>query len=94
MKKPASTRRAPVKPSFQRAWDRDDEWSDKAMESAARAMAGWLKGSVNVKRSINTLSLSEMKGMAAAAVHEWIVQASHRVHDDPAAPAELKTILG
>lgn len=42
------------------------------------AMVTWLKGSVNTKREICSLSPAELECMAEAATAAWIVAASHR----------------
>ena len=56
----------------------DDEWCAMAYESAARAVAKWLKGSVNTQRPINSLKLPELVNLAQAAIHDWIVKGSER----------------
>ena len=78
--------------SFQRPDELSDLWSDYAMEQAAKAMVRWLKGSVDVHRQIDSLRLSEMKKLAAAGVHEWIIQASKRL-DDPKAKSIRDLLL-
>ena len=55
-----------------------DKWCDMAYESAARAIAKWLKGSVNTQRPINSLKLPELVNLAQAAIHDWIVLESKR----------------
>lgn len=60
----------------------DDIWQDQTNEKCARAMALWLKGSINTQRPINTLKLEEMKAMAQTVISEFIVEASHRVRAD------------
>lgn len=56
----------------------DDEWCATAYESAARAIARHLKGSVNTQRPINSLKLPELVNVAQAAIHDWIVKGSER----------------
>lgn len=56
----------------------DDEWCAMAYESAARAIARWLKGSINTQRPINSLKLPELVNIAQSAIHDWIVKGSER----------------
>lgn len=56
----------------------DDRWCARSYESAARAIARWLKGSVNTQRPINSLKLPELVIIAQAAIHDWQVSESKR----------------
>lgn len=70
-------------------------WAERVNEKCALAIAGWLKGSVHLSRTIGSLKLPEVKAMAAAACHTWIVEASRRrfVEPDPVQKAKLQNLL-
>lgn len=75
--------------------DPADVWEDEVAELAAKAMAVWLKGSVHLSRSLNSLTKAEMKKLALQAIHTWIVAASQRVNQpvDPGELRRLRTLL-
>jgi|WetSurMetagenome_2_1015567.scaffolds.fasta_scaffold783509_2 hypothetical protein len=60
-----------------------DEWHDETMEKCARAMAAWMKATINTSRPINSLKLDELIALANNATACWIVEASHRVGRAP-----------
>lgn len=60
-----------------------DVWEKATLEKCARAIAHWLKGSVNTKRPINTLKLPELEAMAQNVLSTWIVEMSQRVETAP-----------
>lgn len=79
----------PVKPSQEirpRPPNEDDAFVDALRESCARAMATWLKNSVNTQRPINTLKLPEMMELAEACTAHWIVEVSKRIATDEMSP--------
>jgi hypothetical protein len=57
----------------------DDVWAAETNEKCARAIATWLKGTVNTARPINTLKLEELKAMAENVVSIYLVEVSQRV---------------
>lgn len=57
----------------------DDQFVDALRESCARAIATWLKRSVNTDRAIRSLTLQEMMGAAEACTAHWIVEVSKRI---------------
>lgn len=59
-----------------------DVWQAATNEKCARAIAAWLKATVNTARPINTLKLDELKAMADNVVAAFIVEASLRVNED------------
>lgn len=66
----------------------DDEWRAECDRVCARAMAQWLKGTVNPKRSMLSITMAEMTALARVAVDTWIVESSYRAerqrpYDDP-----------
>lgn len=63
---------------FERPPTFEDEWAAKTEEQCALAMVRWLKNSLNTKRQICSINITEMRALASAATHEWIVQASRR----------------
>jgi hypothetical protein len=67
-----------------------DVWADQTSETVARAMAAWLKGSVNTQRPINTLKLEEMKLLARVATDAWITEASWRIESTPSEEEKLR----
>lgn len=56
----------------------DDEWYACCDGEAAKAVAQWLKGTINIKRSIESLSPKEMKTMVRVAVDTWVALQSRR----------------
>lgn len=73
----------------------DDQWVDMLRESCARAMATWLKNSVNTLRPINTLTLPEMMGLAEACTSHWIVETSKKIASEDLSPTlrEYRNLL-
>ena len=57
----------------------DDIWLARLHTECARAAAQWLKGSVNLERQIKTLTLPELKGLAAAVESKWICLVAARL---------------
>lgn len=67
----------------------DDKWCDMVREECAKAIVAWMRGTINVKRPINTLTLAEMKCMAEAVIARYIVLESQRATDqEPYAPVD------
>lgn len=63
------------------AMSREDVWLDYLRNECAKAIADYLKQSVNLQRPIASLSRAEMHGMAEAATSRWIVGVSERIQD-------------
>lgn len=56
----------------------DDEWFAECDKHVAKAMAEWLKETINAKRAINTLTMKEMTTLARVATDTWLVLQSRR----------------
>lgn len=64
----------------------DDPFADALREGCARAMATWLKESINTQRPINTLKLPEMIALAEACTAHWIVEVSKHIAEEEMTP--------
>jgi hypothetical protein len=73
----------------------DDMWADHVRAECARAVGGWLEGSVRLDRPIRSLTFSELQGIAEAATSRFIVLASKRIAQRPDASESprLSTLL-
>lgn len=56
-----------------------DEWAAGVRRECAKAIVVWLKSSLNLDRSIRSLTLPEVENIAEAATSTWIVHASKRI---------------
>lgn len=56
----------------------DDAWFAGCDREVAKAMAHWLKETINVKRPINSLTSVELVTLARVAVDTWITLQSRR----------------
>lgn len=72
----------------------DDLWDQMARTAAAKAVASWLKGSVNIQRPIQSLSLTEMQSIAQEAISTYLLLASQRKPDTSVAIDVMKFIRG
>ena len=61
----------------------DDLWAERVREECAKAMARWMRETINVKRPIESLKLEEMKNLAEACNSAWIVAQSKRIAEQP-----------
>lgn len=59
----------------------EDVWLYSLRDQCARAIAEYLKQSVNLQRPIASLSKAEMHGMAEAATARWIKIVSERIQE-------------
>ena len=59
-----------------------DAWQRATNEKCARAMALWLKETVNTQRPINTLKLEELVAMAENCVSAFIIELLRRPRDE------------
>lgn len=57
----------------------DDLWLDELHTGCAKAIARWLKSSIDLERPIKTLTLAELKRMAGAFEAEWIKMTGERL---------------
>lgn len=64
-----------------RAMSAEDVWLYALRDQCARAIAEYLKESVNLQRPIASLSKAEMHGMAQAATSRWIKAVSERIQE-------------
>lgn len=55
-------------------------------------MADWMKGTINVQRPINTLTLVEMECMASNVIGKWILLTMTRPPETPKAISALKML--
>ena len=61
-------RRKPKEKPDSRPPSPDDEWLDYTTTQVADAIIAWLKGTVNVKRAVCTLTKEEVKALAGCAM--------------------------
>lgn len=61
----------------------DDLFADHLRRECAAALIAWLKGSVNVDRSIRSLKRADFENMAEAVTARWIVEVSKRKTQGP-----------
>lgn len=61
-----------------RKWTADDEWCERTREMCARAMATWLKETVNTQRPIRSLTLAEMKNAVDNVIATYLIEESKR----------------
>jgi hypothetical protein len=83
--------RSPHKQRSEKAPSEDDVWLAATNEKCARAMARWLKGTINIRRTIDSLTLEEMKALAGVAWSTMIVEISKRAAVAPESDAALIT---
>lgn len=69
-------RRAP--PKAPEKLSPDDAWFAGCDKEVAKAMAHWMKETINVRRPINSLTSVEMTTLARVAVDTWITLQSRR----------------
>ena len=77
------------KETHERPPSADDRWMAETDEECAKAMAQWLKQTINIRRSISSMNIREMKCLAAVAVNTWIVAIGRRAAEDPESDAAL-----
>lgn len=73
----------------------DDVWADQVRAECATAVGEWLENSVRLDRPIQSLTSSELQGIAEAATSRWIVLASVRIARAPhdSGSRRLSTLL-
>lgn len=64
-------------------------WLDETCTRAAHEMVGWLKSGADTRRPIDTLSLVQMKALAATAWSAYIGAAAERRYRKSVTPEEI-----
>lgn len=83
----------PREPKFQpREPSPSDVWQAETNEKCARAIAGWLKHTVNVARPINTLKLPELIALTEHCLSVYQVEVSKRT-TTATTPKEIEKIV-
>ena len=59
----------------------DDQHLNELRAECAKAIADYLQKSVNLQRSIASLSKAEMLGMAEAATAQWVISMSRYIQE-------------
>lgn len=68
----------------------DDVFLDELRHKCAEAIVEYLKNSVDVRRTIKSLTLSDFKGMAEACTARWIVVVSRKLMRNELEPETAK----
>ena len=65
----------------------DDQWLLDLRAECVRALIQHLKGSLNTKRQIDTLTRRELESLTEAVTAAWIVAVSKRIKEAPESEA-------
>lgn len=66
----------------------ENEWLDHVTHKAAEAIGQWLERRGNLHRPINSLTMPELEGMAAAAISRYANLRTERQREEPDTKAD------
>ncbi|MDV7200220.1 hypothetical protein RYZ18_02645 [Roseovarius sp. 10] len=70
-----------------------DEWQAHVTREAAKEIGKWLEARGRLDRPIASLRLKDLDAMASVAISRFVVLASVKIREEPAAHPELKNLL-
>ena len=70
-----------------------DEWQAHVTREAAKEIGKWLEARGRLDRPIASLRLTDLDAMASVAISRFVVLASVKIREEPAAHPELKNLL-
>ena len=70
-----------------------DEWQAHVTREAAKEIGKWLEARGRLDRPIASLRLTDLDAMASVAISRFVVLASVRIREAPAAHPELENLL-
>ena len=71
----------------------DNQWQAHVTREAARAVGAWLEARGRLHRPIRSLTMTDLEGVASAAIARFIVLASERIGMRPGRDGELARFL-
>ena len=70
-----------------------DEWQAHVTREAAKDIGKWLEARGRLDRPIASLRLTDLDAMASVAISRFVVLASFKIREEPAAHPELENLL-
>ncbi|MBO6882199.1 MAG: hypothetical protein JJ869_01305 [Marivita sp.] len=70
-----------------------DEWQAHVTREAAKDIGKWLEARGRLDRPIASLRLTDLDAMASVAISRFVVLASVKIREKPAAHPELENLL-
>lgn len=70
-----------------------DEWQAHVTREAAKEIGKWLEARGRLDRPIASLRLTDLDAMASVAISRFVVLASVKIREEPAAHPELENLL-
>lgn len=70
-----------------------DEWQAHVTREAAQEIGRWLEARGRLDRPIASLGVADLDAMASVAISRFIVLASQKVREAPAAHPDLENLL-
>ena len=70
-----------------------DEWQAHVTREAAKEIGKWLEARGRLDRPIASLRLTDLDAMASVAISRFVVLASVKLREEPAAHPELENLL-
>ena len=70
-----------------------DEWQAHVTREAAKDIGKWLEARARLDRPIASLRLTDLDAMASVAISRFVVLASVKIREEPAAHPELENLL-
>jgi hypothetical protein len=70
-----------------------DEWQAHVTHEAAKDIGKWLEARGRLDRPIASLRLTDLDAMASVAISRFVVLASVKIREEPAAHPELENLL-
>ncbi|MDP7151719.1 hypothetical protein [Aliiroseovarius sp. xm-v-208] len=70
-----------------------DEWQAHVTREAAKEIGKWLEARGRLDRPIASLRLADLDAMASVAISRFVVLASVKIREEPAAHPELENLL-
>lgn len=70
-----------------------DEWQAHVTREAAKDIGKWLEARGRLDRPIASLRLTDLDAMASVAISRFVVLASVKIREEPAAHPELENLL-
>lgn len=70
-----------------------DEWQAHVTREAAKEIGKWLEARGRLDRPIASLRLTDLDAMASVTISRFVVLASVKIREEPAAHPELENLL-
>ena len=70
-----------------------DEWQAHVTREAAKDIGKWLEARGRLDRPIASMRLTDLDAMASVAISRFVVLASVKIREEPAAHPELENLL-